>query len=344
MLTLSHGTCYQAQRRQKHQRQTSPYPSPDTILFLAISLLFSSSSLTAQSPKTAPAAGTGTILTTEKAITLAQAGHCKEAVPALRRALSSEGTAETMKQAGVLGLRCSLTLDNRDSTLDFIRLLRKQFGQDPEVLFVLVHAYSDLSSRTAQDLGRTAPQSIPAHKLNAEALEMQGKWDEAQREYEEMLAKEPNAIGIHFLLGRLLLSRPDADARATERAKQEFQKEIEIDPKNAGAQYILGEMARRDENWDEAIARFSAASKLDPNFAEAYLGWGFSLVTVKRYEEAIVPLRVAERLTPGNPAVHYSLATALSRTGKKEEAEKEFAIHRSLTTATPTSPAAEKPQ
>ncbi len=90
----------------------------------------------------------------------------------------------------------------------------------------MVHAYSDLSTRAAQDLGRTAPKSIAAHKLNAEALEMQGKWEPAQLEYEGILKKEPNARGIHFLLGRLLLSRPDAGPDATARAKQEFLKEL----------------------------------------------------------------------------------------------------------------------
>jgi len=239
--------------------------------------------------------------------------------------------AETRKRAGILGLRCSLTLDDRDSTVDFIRLLDKQFGRDPDVLFILVHAYSDLSTRTAQDLGRTAPQSLAAHKLNAEALEMQGKWEPAQLEYEGILEKEPDAPGIHYLLGRLLLSRPDAGADAAERAKQEFLKEVQIDPKNAGAEYILGELARRDEKWDEAISRFSMAAKLDSNFAEAYLGLGFCLVAVKRYEEAIPPLRVAVRLQQGNPSAHYNLAVALSRTGKQEEAEREFAVQRQLT-------------
>jgi len=104
--------------------------------------------------------------------------------------------------------------------------------------------------RTAQDLGRTAPQSIPAHKLNAEALEMEGKWDEAQREYEGMIEKSPDASGIHYLLGRLLLSRPDVDGKAAERAKQEFQKELQIDPRNAGAEYILGEMAQPESQWE----------------------------------------------------------------------------------------------
>jgi Flp pilus assembly protein TadD len=129
-----------------------------------------------------------------------------------------------------------------------------------------------------------------------------------------------------------------------ERAKQEFLKEVQIDPSNAGAQYILGELARRDDKCDEAISRFSQAAKLDPNFAEAHLGWGLCLVTVKRYEEAIPPLRVAERLSPRNPTVHYALATALDRSGHKAEAEKESAIHRSLNSATPTAPAPERPK
>jgi Flp pilus assembly protein TadD len=146
------------------------------------------------------------------------------------------------------------------------------------------------------------------------------------------------------LLGRLLLSRPDAPQDAPERAKQEFLKELQIDPKNAGAEYILGELARREERWDEAISRFSQAAKLNPNFAEAYLGWGISLVTVKKYEEAIPPLRAAEQLMPGNPEVHHSLATALQRSGHKEEAEKEFAIHQSLNSGTPRAPVPDKPE
>lgn len=247
--------------------------------------------------------------------------------------MGSTFAAEMRKQAGVLGVRCSLAIDDRDSTTEFIRLLSRQFPKDPDVLFVIVHAYSDLSTRTAQELGRTAPDSFAAHKLNAEALEMQGKWEPAQFEYEAMIKKDPNAPGIHFLLGRLLLSRPDAGPDVAERAKQEFLKEIQIDPNNVGAHYILGELARRDGKCDEAMPRFTQATNLDPNFAEAYLGQGLCLVTVKKYEEAIPPLRSAERLMPENPEVHHALATALERSGHKDEAQKEFAIHETLRSA-----------
>jgi tetratricopeptide (TPR) repeat protein len=271
------------------------------------------------------------VLTPEKAISLAEEGRCGESISALKHAMAGTVPVEVRKQAGVLGVRCSLAMDDRDSTEEFIRLLTRQFRKDPDVLFVVVHAYSDLSTRTAQDLGRDAPQSLAAHKLNAEALEMQGKWEPAQLEYEGIIQKDPNVRGIHFLLGRLLLSRPDAGPEAAERARQEFLKEIAIDPSNAGAHFILGELARRDEKCEEAIPQFSEAIKFNPDFAEAFLGKGLCLVNLKKYEEAVPPLRSAERLTPGNPEVHHTLATALQRSGHKEEAEKEFSIHRSLT-------------
>jgi tetratricopeptide (TPR) repeat protein len=297
------------------------------ILWLA-GYLWSASITLGQQAKSASAPLSA--LSPEKALGLAEQGHCRENISALKRAMSSQIDSATRKEIGVVGVRCSLAVDDRDSTLDFIHGLHRQFPQDPDVLFVIVHAYSDLSTRTAQDLGRTAPQSFAAHKLNAEALEMQGKWEPAQLEYEWMIQKEPSTPGIHFLLGRLLLSRPDAGPDVTERAKQEFLKEVQIDPNNAGAIYILGELDRQNQKWEDAISRYTQAVKLDPNLAEAYLGWGFCLVNLKKYEDAIPPLRTAERLMPANPEVHHSLGTALERSGHKEEAQKEFAIHERL--------------
>lgn len=292
--------------------------------------------LSAQTSKSAPASPTS--LSPEKAVSLAEQGRCRESISGLKHAMAATVPADTRKEAGVLGVRCSLAVDDRDSADQFIRLLNRQFPKDPDVLFVIVHAYSDLSTRAAQDLGRMAPQSLAAHKLNAEALEVQGKWDPAQLEYEGMIQQEPNARGTHFLLGRLLLSRPDAPAGAAERAKQELLKEVEIDPNNADAQYILAELARRNEQWEEAISRYSQAAKINPAFSEAFLGWGLCLVNERKYEEAIAPLQTGERLAPRNPDIHHVLATALERSGRKEEAAKEFAIHRNLTSAQTSKP------
>ena len=71
----------------------------------------------------------------------------------------------------------------------------------------------------------------------------------------------------------------------------------------------------------------SKASQLDPSFADALLGLGTSLVAEKKYAEAIPALEVAVKLEPDNPAGHYSLATAYTRTGLKEDAQREFVLH-----------------
>jgi len=126
------------------------------------------------------------------------------------------------------------------------------------------------------------------------------------------------------------LSKPDPDEARLAKAKQELNAELEIDPKNAGAEYVLGEMARQSSDWDEAIRRFSSAAKLDASFGDAFWGWGFALVSARRYEEAVAPLQMAVRLQPGNPSAHYNLGIALSRTGHKEEADKEFRVQKQL--------------
>ena len=224
-----------------------------------------------------------------------------------------------------------MLLNQMDAAVDFLRLLNHEFPNDPEVLALSVHTFSDLSTRAAEQLAMTAPNSVEAHKLNAEALEAQGKWDAAEKEYKIVLQQNPQLPGTHFLLGRLILSKPDAGPTAAQDAKKEFEAELAIDPTNAGAEYVLGEIARQENQWPDAIKHFSRATELDASFGEAFLGLGTALLSAKRFSEAIPPLETAVKLEPRNPGAHYSLATALSRAGRKEEADKEFAIHRQMT-------------
>ena len=275
--------------------------------------------------------GSDVAASAQRAIKLAQTGHCEEAVPALRRASQRIADKAVKRTAAFAGVRCAMLVNQMDAALDFLRLLNHEFPNDPEVLSLSVHTYSDLSTRAAQQLAMTAPNSIEAHKLNAEALEAQGKWDAAEKEYKFVLQQNPHMAGIHFLLGRLLLSKPDAGPSAGEEAKKEFQEELTIDPTNAGAEYVLGELAREASQYPEAIQHFSRATELDASFGDAFLGLGTALLSAKRFSDAIPPLETAVKLEPRNPGAHYSLATALTRAGRKEDADKEFAIHRQMT-------------
>jgi tetratricopeptide (TPR) repeat protein len=270
----------------------------------------------------------------QRAINLAKSGHCEEAVPALKRVSQAAPDKATKRTAAFAGVRCAMLINQTGAAIDFLQMLNREFPADPEVLYLSVHTYSDLSTRAAQQLAMTAPNSIEGRKLNAEALEAQGKWDSAEKEYKAVLAQNPLEPGIHFLLGRLLLSNPAAGPTAGEQAKKEFQEELKIDPSNAGAEYVLGEMARQDSQWDDAIQHFSRATQLDAGFGDAYLGLGTALLSAKRFSDAIPPLQTAVKLEPRNPGAHYNLATALTRAGRKGEADKEFAIHRQMTQKT----------
>ena len=267
----------------------------------------------------------------QRAIKLAQTGHCEEAVPALKRAAQTAVDKSIKRTAAFAGVRCAMLINQTSAAIDFLQMLNREFPGDPEVLFLSVHTYSDLSTKAAQQLAMTAPNSLEGHKLNAEALEAQGKWDAAEKEYRAILAQNPQAVGIHFLLGRLLLSKPEPGPADAENAKREFEQELKVDPSNAGAEYVLGEMARQAGQWPEAIQHFSKATELDAGFGDAFLGLGNALLSAKRFADAIPPLQTAVKLESRNPGAHYSLATALTRAGRKEEAEREFAIHRQMT-------------
>jgi tetratricopeptide (TPR) repeat protein len=279
----------------------------------------------------------------QKALGLAKSGHCPEALPLLRKSVPRLVDKDLKREAGFSGVRCAMFVNDSDAAVDFMRILNREFPGDPEVLYTAVHTYSDLSSQAAQRLATTAPDALQTHQLNAESLEMQGKWDEAEGEYRAALQKDPRAPGIHFRLGRLLLSKPNPAASMAEDAKNEFQQELKIDPTNAGAEYVLGELARQGEQWDDAVGHFSRATKLDPLFGDAFLGLGSTLLALKRFPESILPLEMAVKLEAPNPAAHYNLATAYSRTGRKVDADREFAIHKKMMEKQPSSPGQARP-
>ena len=144
-----------------------------------------------------------------KDLSLAKGGRCEQALPFLRKSAPQLTDKDLKREVGFAGVRCAMAYNRPDAAVEFLRLLNREFPHDPDVLYVSVHTYSDLSTWAAQELATTAPDSHQARELNAESLELQGKWDQAASEYQQILEQNPRIPGIHFRVARLLLSKPN---------------------------------------------------------------------------------------------------------------------------------------
>ena len=91
---------------------------------------------------------------------------------------------------------------------------------------------------------------------------------------------------------------------------------------------MLGELSRQDGQEQAAIEHFSRAAKLDPAFADAFLGLGRTLLAGGKTAEAISPLETAVKLDPANAMSHLQLANAYTQAGRKEDAAREFALQK----------------
>ena len=258
---------------------------------------------------------------------LAEAGQCKDALAYLEKDYARVAEPQLKRILGTDAVRCNMVLNRPDRAVDFIRWLNQDFPDNPEVLYLSSHLYSDLSTRASQRLLMTAPASPQAHKLNAEVLEMQEKPNEAVEEYRRVLSLNPKATEIHYRIGQLLLAGQRGPSTVDD-AQREFEEELKIDPSNAAAEYELGEMAREARHWDQAIEHFGRAVRLESQFTEALIGLGKSLVSAGRAQEAVAPLEKAVKLEPQNPNAHYQLSFAYRRLGREQEAKKELAAYK----------------
>jgi tetratricopeptide (TPR) repeat protein len=279
----------------------------------------------ASAPTSKSAAGVDYAVSAAQGIGFAEKGRCREALPLLKKAIPHLTDKQLKFEAAMASARCAMSLDQVQTTVDTLLLLNREYPHNPEVLYVTIHYFSELANRSEQDLVSSAPGSYQAHKLDAEGLESQEKWDEAAAEYRKILEANPKLPEIHYRLGRILLSKQPP---AVEEAKKQFDAELAIDPNNAAAEFMLGDIARQAQQWDEAIAHFSRALNMDSGFEEAYLGLGMALNAAGKNSEAVGPLESYVKMEAADPAGHYQLSIAYARVGRKADAEREMALQR----------------
>jgi tetratricopeptide (TPR) repeat protein len=261
------------------------------------------------------------------AISLSELGRYGEALSGLEKGFHQSTDPPIKRMCGLQLLRAYTGLRRDSNAVEVAVELNRLYPNDPEVLYHTGRIFGNFAFLTMQKLAQVAPASVWRHQAEAEAYESQGSNDAAISEYRQVLSVDARRPGIHYRLGRTLLTRsrqsnaPDGVAAAV----KEFEQELELDPGNANAAYELGEIHRNAGKFDEAQRFFQVAVQYHPDFEEAQLGLAAVLMSLQKPDVALLHLQKAITLNAGNEVSWYRLSQVQGMLGHADEQKKTFA-------------------
>src|SRR5437762_5490517 len=172
---------------------------------------------------------------------------------------------------------------------------------------------SDLSDQSAFEKSEAAYRE---NNLGVALLE-QYKAKDAVDSFIRALQIKPDLTIARINLSIALYYLPDAVG-----AKREAERALSQDPNRPQPHYLLGLIARSQNQLDEAIVEFQKVMKIDPDDVGANINVGQILSQQKKYPEAIAAFRKAIDAEPYNETALYNLGILLTRTGEKSEAQR----------------------
>jgi len=212
----------------------------------------------------------------------------------------------------------------------------EQFEESLEVLARLAREGNE-STSLVEALGLSVlrlpflPSELPPEKR--EMVLMAGRatvhWANGRREaaragFEELTLRYPEARNVHYAFGVFLL-RDDPDA-----ALAEFNRELKLSPFHVEAMLQIAlEKNLRAEN-EEALALARKAVELAPTNSAGRNILGRVLLNMDDVEGAIKNLEAGVKMAPLSREMHFELARAYARAGRKEDAVREREEFRKL--------------
>jgi tetratricopeptide (TPR) repeat protein len=270
------------------------------------------------------------------AMSLSELGRYEEALKGLQAGFRQTGDSVLRRMAGLHLQRAYTGLARDREAVEVALELSRLHPDDPEVLYHSGRLFANFAYLQTMKLARVAPDSVWLHQAAGEANESQGLYDAAVREYRQVLALAPRRPGIHFRIGRALLARAqDASTAAADAAEalRAFEEELRVDPTNASAAYEIAELHRKAGDLAQARAFFERALSHYPDFDDALVGLGRTLVSLGQPEQALPRLEAAAKRDPDNEVAYYQLAQAYRALGRTADQEKALAEFTRLRTA-----------
>ncbi|UCF39133.1 MAG: VCBS repeat-containing protein [Acidobacteriota bacterium] len=157
------------------------------------------------------------------------------------------------------------------------------------------------------------------------ALLDQYKFKEAASQFQGILDLDSKVLPAIVNLGIAYFYDQQYEA-----AETALQNALKIEPNEIHSHYLLGLIYRNQDEVESAIRSFEAVSRQDPVDPSTNYYLGRLYMRQRDYETAGKFFKMVIDQEPYNASAHYNLATALSRSGKREEGRAEMDEFRRL--------------
>ena len=220
-------------------------------------------------------------------------------------------------------------------TEQYERDLKDIFALQDEITQTIAAAIEPELAGVEQDIAR---RKAPAN-LGAWDYHQRGLWhlyqftadglSQAERLFGRAISIEPELARAHAGLAYVYIQEAfygDPTLRQTilEAALSSAKRAVACDDRDALCHFALGRAYSLRREPTEAIAELETAIDLNPSFAQAYFGLGFTLTNIGRQAEAISLLKKAASLSPHDPHLwtfQHMTALAHFSLGELEKAE-----------------------
>jgi tetratricopeptide (TPR) repeat protein len=205
--------------------------------------------------------------------------------------------------------------------------LLKNDPKNPDVIYMVYRTHSDIAERARKALAVLAPDSARMHEMMAQHFINEGDATDAIAQYERALVIDSQLPGASYELAEAIL----VDSKSVEsldRATALLKKALAQDPRNAGAEAKLGEIAALQNDSTTAEAHFARALALDANELNALKGMADIARRAGDNERAKEYLLCASRVDPLDATLHYQLSQLYRKANQLDEAKQEMEIFR----------------
>jgi tetratricopeptide (TPR) repeat protein len=250
----------------------------------------------------------------------------KSAQEDLEASFSSIQDPKLKVQVGLELVGIYTASSNLDDAAAVITQLKKAYPDNAEVLYAAYRTYSDLSGESMLSLSMVAPDSAQMHQVMAHEEIKEGNTNKAIEQFRKAIELNPHLPGAHYELAELLNTSLDAAVKVE--AEKEYRAAVKENAGDERAMFRLGEIDAHNGNASKAYEEYSRAVELQPEDAEAKVGFAKLLIDMNQRDKAQSLLEETVKLEPTNDVAHYRLGNLYRQKGQIEDAKREVELYK----------------